>query len=99
MNAGGEKHQVLGDYAALLRAFLPQARGFHCYGRNGVSIWSEEPQPPVRLTPEYRAAVQSLLPGTGAGPARVELDGAVAYLLIGRKCVADDAIATPLRVA
>lgn len=81
MDAGGEKHQVLGDYAALLRAFLPQARGFHCYGHDGASIWSEEPSPPVRLTRGYRAAVKSLLPGTGARTARTELDGAVAYLM------------------
>ncbi|MBL8202040.1 MAG: EAL domain-containing protein [Chromatiales bacterium] len=81
MDPGGEKHQVLGDYAALLRAFLPEARGFHCYGRDGASIWSEEPQPAVRLTREYRAALKCLLPGTRGGTARVDLDGAVAYLV------------------
>ncbi|MEQ1801336.1 MAG: EAL domain-containing protein [Gammaproteobacteria bacterium] len=81
MDTGGEKHQVLGDYAALLRAFLPQVRGFHCYGHNGASIWSEEAQPPLRLTSAYRAALKSLLPGTGARTARVDLDAAVAYLI------------------
>lgn len=81
MDAGGEKHQVLGDYAALLRAFLPQVRGFHCYGSTGARIWSEEPEPAVPLSAEYHAALKALLPGTGAGTARVGLDGAVGYLM------------------
>ncbi len=81
MDAGAEKHQVLGDYAALMRALLPQACGFHCYGNNGASIWSEEPVPAVRLTREYRAALKSLLPGTGASVARVDMEAAVAYLM------------------
>jgi len=81
MDAGGEKHQVLGDYAALLRAFLPDVRGFHCYGHNGAGIWSEEPEPRVALTSAYRSALNQLLPGTGPRTARVELDGAVAYLM------------------
>jgi diguanylate cyclase (GGDEF)-like protein len=81
MEAGVEKHQILGDYAALLRAFLPEVRGFHCYGRNGASIWSEESEPRVALTSDYRQALASLLPGTGALVARVPLDSAVAYLM------------------
>ena len=51
VEATDEKREVLGDYAALLRAFLPEVRGFHCYGLDGASIWSEEPHPPVALTP------------------------------------------------
>lgn len=81
MDGGAEKHHVLGDYAALLRAFLPQARGFHCYGANGASIWSDEPGPHVPETREYRSALKALLPGTGASTARVALDAAVAYLM------------------
>jgi diguanylate cyclase (GGDEF)-like protein len=81
MDGGAGKHHVLGDYASLLRAFLPQARGFHCYGANGASIWSEESQPPVPLTREYHTALKALLPGTAASAARVELDAAVAYLM------------------
>jgi diguanylate cyclase (GGDEF)-like protein len=81
MDASPERHQVLSDYAALLRAFLPQARGFHCYSANGVSIWSEEPAPRVPLNRDYRATLQPLLTGTGSPVARVELDGALAYLV------------------
>ncbi len=81
MEAASAKQQVLVDYAALLRAFLPQVRGLHCYGLNGLSIWSEEPSPPVCLNSKYRAVLAALLTGTSASPARVELDGAVAYLV------------------
>jgi len=81
MEASGEKQQVLSDYAALLRAFLPQVRGLHCYGLNGASIWSEEPSPPVRLTSTYHGVLAALLAEPRASAARVELDGAVAYLV------------------
>ena len=81
MEAAGVKQQVLGDYAALLRAFLPQVRGLHCYGLNGLSIWSEEPSPPVCLTAEYHAVLAALMTEANASAARVELDGAVAYLV------------------
>ena len=41
METAGEKDQVLGDYATLLRALLPDVIGVHCYAQNGTSIWSE----------------------------------------------------------
>ncbi|MDH5255808.1 MAG: GGDEF domain-containing protein, partial [Gammaproteobacteria bacterium] len=81
MEASVEKHHVLGDYAALLRAFLPEVRGFHCYGGNGVSIWSEESGPRVALTGDYHRVLASLLSGTGPYVARVALDSAAAYLI------------------
>jgi diguanylate cyclase (GGDEF)-like protein len=79
MSAASGKEQLLGDYAALLRAFLPQVRGIHCYGHDGSSIWSEAPDSPVRLNLAYRSALAAVHMGSGA--LRVELDGAVAYLL------------------
>ncbi len=81
MEASTEKDQVLDDYAALLRAFLPQVSGFHCYSHNGSSIWSEEPNPPVPLTVEFHAVLTGLLAKPGAAAARVGLEGTVAYLV------------------
>ncbi len=81
MEANSEKQQVLSDYAALLRSFLPQVYGCHCYGLDGTSIWSEGSSPPDRLTPKYDAALAAVLKGASRGAARVDLDDAVAYLV------------------
>jgi len=80
MSAASGKDRVLGDYAALLRAFLPQVRAVYCYGGDGNSIWSEQPDPPVRLNSAYQSALAKVCTG-GDAAVRVTLDGAVAYLL------------------
>jgi len=76
-----EKEQVLGDYAALLRAFLPEIRGCHCYGANGATLWCDEPDARLPATRAFRAALKSVLPGTGPGFLKVDLEGTVAYLI------------------
>ncbi|TFG85856.1 MAG: EAL domain-containing protein [Chromatiales bacterium] len=81
MSAADGKDQLLGDHAALLRAFLPQVRGIECYGHDGSSIWCEQPDPPIRLSSAYNSALAAIHTGHGGGAVRVELDGAVAYLL------------------
>lgn len=81
MDAGAERHQVLADYAALLRAFLPEVRGFHCYGTNGAPIWTEDPTPPVSLTTDCRQALRDLLRGRSHVPVRIPMPGATAYLV------------------
>lgn len=81
MEAADNNRHVFADYAALLRAFLPEVLGFCCYGKDGASIWSEAPKPPIPLTPAYEAALAALLNEPGANAARVELDNAVAYLV------------------
>lgn len=40
---------VLRDYAALLRAFLPQLSGLYGHAQEGATIWSAEPNPLVNL--------------------------------------------------
>ncbi|MDP2323053.1 MAG: bifunctional diguanylate cyclase/phosphodiesterase [Gammaproteobacteria bacterium] len=77
----GGVNQVLGDYAGLLRAFLPHVRGFHCCGPDGNGIWSDEPDPPVRLSSAYKSALSAIQSPGGADAIRVELDSAVAYLI------------------
>ncbi len=47
---------VLRDYAALLRAFLPQLSGLYGHGQEGATIWSAEPNPRVNLTANYQTA-------------------------------------------
>lgn len=79
MSAPSGKDQVLDDFAALMRALLPHVRAIHCYGHDGASLRSEEAEPPVRLNSAYAAALARI--HTGDGAARLELDGAVAYLL------------------
>lgn len=81
MDAGAERHQVLADYAALLRAFLPEVRGFHCYGTNGTPIWTEDATPPVALTTDCRNALKDLLRGRSKEPIRIPMPGAAAYLV------------------
>ncbi len=78
--ASTEGETVLRDYAALLRAFLPQVSGLYCHGQDGATIWSEEPSPPVSLTAHYQTVLAGLLAGPTASAARVELEGTVAYL-------------------
>jgi diguanylate cyclase (GGDEF)-like protein len=80
MSAASGKDQVLGDYATLLRAFVPHARAIYCYGHDGAILWSEQPDPPVRLTPAYTSALLAIHAGRG-GAIRVELEGNVAYLV------------------
>lgn len=81
MEAADNNSHVFADYAALLRAFLPEVLGFYCYGKGGVSIWSQAPNSPIPLTPAYETALAALLIESSANAARVELDGAVAYLV------------------
>jgi diguanylate cyclase (GGDEF)-like protein len=81
MQGASGKEQVLGDYAALLRAFLPQVRGFFCFGHDGTCIWKEQTGTPVRLNSACKTALAALRTGTGATAVRIELAGAVAYLL------------------
>jgi len=81
MSAASGKELLLGDYASLLRAYLPQARAVHCYGHDGGSIWSEEANPPVRLNSAYTTALAAIHSRSSGGAVRVALDGATAYLL------------------
>ena len=81
METTGEKDEVLGDYAVLLRALLPDVLGVHCYGHDGASVWSEEPNPPLRLTSRYTAALKALLADPAVRSSRVALEGAAAYLV------------------
>ena len=81
MEAAESNHHVFADYAALLRAFLPEVLGFHCYGKSGGSLWSAAPHPAIELTPVFKAALTALASEPSANAARVELDGAVAYLV------------------
>jgi len=81
MAAGDDKHHALGDYAALLRAFLPPALGFHCYGPSGASVWSEGTHPAAHSAGDHRQAVRNLLGDAATTSARVALDGSVAYLV------------------
>ena len=81
MEAADNNSHVFADYAALLRAFLPGVLGFYCYGKGGASIWSAAPNPTIGLTPAYEAALAALLNEPSANAARVELVGAVAYLV------------------
>ncbi len=92
MEAADNNSHVFADYAALLRAFLPQVRGFYCYGKGGASLWSEVSNPTMPLTPAYEAALAALLNEPSANAARVELAGAVAYLVALRN-EKDEAIA------
>jgi len=80
MEGGNEREQVLADYGALLRAFLPQVSGFYSYSQDGSSLWSAEPNPPVPLTTDYQTALTALLTEPG-GASRVELGPTVAYLV------------------
>ena len=84
MDAGAERHQVLADYAALLRAFLPEVRGFRCYGTNGVPIWTDDPTPPAGLTADFSTALKELLRGGSVAPVGVVMPAADACLVTGR---------------
>jgi len=81
MSAASGKELLLGDYAALLRAFLPQVRAVHCYGHDGSSLWSEPADPPIRLNSAYSTALAAIHSRSSGGAVRVDLDGASAYLL------------------
>lgn len=64
MAATSDRDQVLGDYAAFIRALLPQAQGFVCHDRHGRVFWRDAPAagiPPV--TDEYRERLTALLAG------------------------------------
>jgi diguanylate cyclase (GGDEF)-like protein len=83
MEARPEKDQVLGDYAALLKALLPQALGFLYHSENGRPIWAAPPPRPVPLGDVYETALASVLrsetrAGTGA---RIGLSGANAFIV------------------
>ncbi len=73
-----EKDQVLDDYAAFLKALLPQAQGFICHDRQGTVFWAEPPPDgSPAMTDEYRRILAGVL---GGKP--VHADGA--RLMLGR---------------
>ncbi len=84
MAATSDRDQVLGDYAAFIRALLPQAQGFVCHDRHGRVFWHDAPaagMPPV--TDEYRERLTGLLAGklVADDGARVALGRYFAYLV------------------
>jgi diguanylate cyclase (GGDEF)-like protein len=79
-----EKDNVFGDYAAFLKALLPQAQGFFCHDRHGRVFWSESPPDGApALTDSYRSVVNDLLrcvAGADAA-ARLNIGNHVAYVM------------------
>jgi hypothetical protein len=79
-----EKDHVLGDYAAFLKALLPQAQGFICHDRHGRVFWSESPPDgSPAITDAYRATLTSVLCGQPlpADGARLPLARNIAYIV------------------
>lgn len=82
MDARLEKDQVLGDYAALLKALLPSALGFVCHDREGQPIWQSLPERHAALGGAHLAALSEVLRGTRAGGGvRISLAGAAAFIV------------------
>ena len=84
MTGQTDKDHVLGDYAAFLKALLPQAQGFLCHDKGGRLFWSEMPaEGSPDLTDAYRAVLASVLGGKvpPADGARLSLGAHTAYLL------------------
>jgi diguanylate cyclase (GGDEF)-like protein len=84
MAVQADKDDVFRDYAAFLKALLPQAQGFVCHDGHGKVFWSEAPPegtPPV--TDEYRALLVARLRGEALPEdgARLKLGGLLGYLL------------------
>jgi diguanylate cyclase (GGDEF)-like protein len=83
MDARPQKEQVLGDYAVLLKALLPQAVGFLCHDRDGQPIWTSLPPAHTRLGGAYESALGAVLRdgGTANHGLRIGLGGGAAYLM------------------
>lgn len=84
MAGQSEKDDVLGDYAAFLKALLPQAQGFICHDRNGRVFWSEAPPDGApAVTDAYQALVTKVLQRQPipADSAKLMLGGHVVYVL------------------
>lgn len=83
METTQDKDQVLGDYAAFLRALLPQAIGFHCFGRDGSPIWSDTPDAKPPADPAHASALRKVLGSEGKVglPVRLPLGSVIAYVV------------------
>lgn len=84
MAATSEKDNVFGDYAAFLKALLPQAQGFVCHDRNGRVFWSESPPDGApSFDDSYQSVVHDLLRcAAGADDAaKLNLGNYVAYVM------------------
>lgn len=83
MEARPEKEQVLGDYAALLKALLPPAVGFLCHDREGQPIWQSLPASHAKLGGAYDSALTAVLrEGMQAGQGlRIGVGTGAAYLV------------------
>jgi diguanylate cyclase (GGDEF)-like protein len=83
MTVPEEKDAVLRDYAAFLKALLPQAQGFICHDSQGRVFWSEAPPEGVpTVTDEYRELLALLLNGGALPPegARLRIGPHIAFL-------------------
>lgn len=80
-----DKDAVLRDYAAFLKALLPQVQGFVCHDVQGRVFWSEAPPdgvPPV--SEPYRELLSQLLKG-GPPPAegtRLKLGACIVHMAL-----------------
>lgn len=83
MDAAQDKTQLLADYAALVRALLPQAVGCVCYNRQGRVLWRDLPPGGVVFDPRYQAVLATVLkdPTRATEDGRVELEGATAFIV------------------
>ncbi len=62
MTGQDDKDNVLGDYAAFVKALLPQAQGFVCHDGQGRVFWSEAPPDGTpAVTDEYRNLLARIL--------------------------------------
>jgi diguanylate cyclase (GGDEF)-like protein len=83
MEARPQKEQVLGDYAILLKALLPQAAGFQCHDREGQLIWQSLPASHPTLGGAYDSALAAVLrEGVRGGQGvRIGVGTGAAYLV------------------
>jgi diguanylate cyclase (GGDEF)-like protein len=83
MEGGFDKNQTIGDYAAILEALLPGVVGFRCVDRNNSCFFEQLPDALGALTDAYETAIGAVIaePGRVAELGRVELDGAIAFML------------------
>ena len=81
--SGFDKNQIIGDYTSLIAAMLPDMLGLRCLDRRKQPIFDEVSETDIEYSPAYHDAVKAILgsPEQACDVGRVELDGAIAFLL------------------
>ena len=83
MHEKADNNQVISDYAAFLKALMPESTGFCCHDRRGRLFWQARGTDSSQFPEQYDSALREILkdPGQAAEVGRVRFRQATAYII------------------